>query len=175
MCLDSRKQGRNVVRVASAWTMAVLLALLPIPAAHATAPAALAAFTVQTLDGSTVSTATWTMQGKSLLIYVEANCQPCATLLARLVKKDYPQIAAHAIVIVGGSSPTGTKAVMQLYPELATASWFADPSRATLPALSLSGAPVIMGINGKTVQWSLSGVMKDPEQQRSVLNSWLTK
>ena len=142
---------------------------------RAVAPAPLPSFSVQGLDGSTVSTATWPLKGNSVLIYVEGNCQPCATLLGRLLKKDYPQLASHATIVVGGLDPAGTKALLQLYPDLSSAIWYADPPRAAVSALSLQGAPVTMGLKGNVVQWVWSGVMQDPTRQRSILNTWCGK
>ena len=176
MCPTRRPKPLCSTTPRSFWpALALALALAGIQAAHAAAPAPLPAFSIQALDGSAVSTSTWPLQGKSLLIYVEGNCQPCATLLGRLLKKDYPQLATHAIIIVGGAGPVGAKSVQQLYPDLSSAAWYADPSRAALSALNLQGAPVTMGLNGKVVQWSWSGVMPDAARLRSVLNSWCGK
>src|SRR5277367_4290657 len=84
---------------------------------RAVAPAPLPAFSVQGLDGTSVPSSSFSLKGKSLLIYVEGNCQSCATLLGRLLQKDYPQLALHATIIVGGAGPLGAKALQQLYPD----------------------------------------------------------
>ena len=176
MCLTRRSKPLRSCTPRWLWPGLTLgLALAGMQAAHAAAPAPLPVFSIQALDGSPVSTSTWALQGKSLLIYVEGNCQPCATLLGRLLKKDFPQIAAHTIIIVGGAGPAGAKSLQQLYPDLNSATWYADPARAALSALNLQGAPVTMGLNGKVVQWSWSGVMPDAARLRSVLNSWCGK
>ena len=152
-----------------------LVLILCSSASLAIAPTPLPAISMQTLDGSPVSTSSWNLKGKSLLIYVRADCRSCSALLQSLNKKDYPQLAAHVSIIVADLSPTGAKALQQLYPDLSSATWYVDSSNATAAALKLQGAPVIFGLKDNIVQWALSGVMSDPAQQKSILNTWYEK
>ena len=139
---------------------------------QAIAPTPLPAFSVQGLDGSTVSTSAWSLKGKSLVIYLRGNCQPCTALLGRLRKKDYPQLAGHTTIIVGGVGPADAKALQQLYPDLSAATWYVDPAKTVAGALHLQGAPVILGLQDNVVKWALSGIMQHAAQQKSILNAW---
>jgi len=139
---------------------------------RAIAPTPLAAFSVQALDGSVVSTSTWNLKGKSLLIFVKGNCRACATLLGHLNKKDYPELAAHTSIIVAGVGASEVKTWSRLYPDLSPAAWYVDPQKTSPVALHLQGAPVILVLKDNIVKWALSGEMPKAAQQISVLNTW---
>jgi hypothetical protein len=139
---------------------------------RAIAPTPLPAFSVQALDGSTVSTTTWPLKGKSLLIFVRGNCRACGALLGHLNKKDYPELAGHTIIIVAGVGAAEVKTWSQLYPDLSAATWYVDPSKSAATALHLQGAPIILGLKDNVVKWALSGEMQQSKQQKSVLNTW---
>jgi len=158
-----------------AFWMAMLGAFFGSTASHAIAPTPLPAFSVQDLDGSSVSTSAWPVKGKSLVIYVKGNCQPCAALLERLRKKHYPQLARHTTIIVGGVGAADAKALRLQYPDLSAATWYVDPPKTVATALHLQGAPVILGLQDNVVKWALSGMMHQAEQQQSVLNTWCGK
>jgi hypothetical protein len=169
--------GRGSLRIL--WTrriacwLAIVAAFGLSTTSRAIAPTPLPAFSVQALDGSTVSTTTWPLKGKSLLIYVRGNCRACAALLGHLNKKDYPELAAHATIIVAGAGVSEVKAWSQLYPDLSAATWYADPLKAAGTALHMQGAPVILGLKDNIVQWALSGEMGQGTQQQSALNTWV--
>ncbi|PYV40043.1 MAG: hypothetical protein DMG09_07700 [Acidobacteria bacterium] len=119
---------------------------------------------LQALDGSTVNSSDWPLQGKWVLIYVEGRCGVCTGLLVRLNKGDYPQLAAWTIVIAGGMQPKDV--------HLARASWYADAPKNASAALDLRGAPVILGIQDKVVRWGSSGIPADPKRLQSMLTTW---
>ena len=129
-------------------------------------------FDVQALDGHTVHSADWPLQGKWLVIYVEPRCQACVALLGRLVAQDYPQLPASTIVVAGGMQPDDVKTFQKRFADLAGAQWFADPSKNASSIFKLQGAPVTFGIQNRTVQWSISGILPDPKHLRSALNTW---
>jgi len=130
---------------------------------------------LQALDGSTVKSSDWPLHGKWVLIYVEGRCDVCTGLLGRLNKRDYPQLAAWTIVIAGGVQPEGVQGLQQRFPDLAGASWYADPSRNASAALSLRGAPVILGIQDKIVRWGSTGMPADSKRLQSMLTTWTTQ
>ena len=130
---------------------------------------------LQALDGSTVNSSDWPLQGKWVLIYVEGRCGVCTGLLVRLNKGDYPQLAAWTIVIAGGMQPKDVQALQQRFPDLARASWYADAPKNASAALDLRGAPVILGIQDKVVRWGSSGIPADPKRLQSMLTTWTTQ
>jgi hypothetical protein len=152
--------------------LAILAELCLSPASRAIAPTPLPALSLQGLDGSAVSSTTWQLRGKSLVIYVRGNCRTCFALLGHLSKKDYPALPRHTTIIVSDVSAEEVKTWLHIYPDLTEATWYLDPSKAAATALHLQGAPVILGLKDNVVKWALSGEMQKTAQQKSVLNTW---
>src|SRR5438309_11407390 len=87
-------------------------------------------------DGSTVKSTALPSQGNWLIIYIQPRNQFSDNLL-RLFKKDqYPTLAQHAVIIVGGSVDD-LKSAQARFPELATATWYADTNRTALALMKL--------------------------------------
>jgi hypothetical protein len=76
------------------------------------------------------------------------------------------------VIIVGGSVDD-LKTAQARFPELAAASWYADPNRSAFTLMKLTGAPMILGIKQRTIAWSLSGILSDVNVAKSILNTWL--
>ena len=132
----------------------------------------LPSFEVQSAAGSRVSSSTWKRQGKWVLIYLEGQCAPCTHLLARLTKDKYPQLANQTVIVVGGVRTGDIRAIQKAFPDLAQATWYADPERNAPKALELHGAPVTFGIEDKTLRWAISGIPPSPRLLPSVLKKW---
>jgi hypothetical protein len=130
-------------------------------------------FSVQTLGGSPFRSSDWPLQGKWLVIYVEGRCGTCAGLLGRLNAREYPQLAARTIIIVGDTPLQDAQALQNKFPDLAAAGWYADPPRNASVAFNLHGAPVIIGVQDRVVHWQISGIPADRDVLHSVLTGWL--
>lgn len=52
------------------------------------------------------------------------------------------------------------------------AAWYADPGDAARRALGLRGVPVVLGLDDRSIRWTLSDGLSDPRTQRSILVSW---
>jgi hypothetical protein len=90
-----------------------------------------------------------------------------------LLKKDqYPTLAQHAVIIVGGSVDE-LKTAQTRFPELSSATWYADPNKSAFSLMKLTGAPMILGIKQQTISWSLSGILSDVNVAKSILNTWM--
>jgi hypothetical protein len=50
--------------------------------------------------------------------------------------------------------------------------WYADPDGAARRALGLTGVPVVLGMEGGEIRWTLSGAVADRRRLRSILVSW---
>jgi len=59
------------------------------------------------------------------------------------------------------------------YPDLAAASWYADPTRNAFAQMKLRGVPTVVGVNQQTMKWSVNGVIPDPGTFKAILNSWI--
>jgi hypothetical protein len=175
MFLEFRAAVSNLSgRTALIASFAIVLCLLT-NTGRATQIAPLPNFDVQSLDGSTVRSGDWPLQGKWLVIYVEPRCQPCVTLLSRLTKQDFPQLAAWTIIIAGGLHPDEAKALQKRFPDLAAAQWYADPARNSSASMKSQGAPETFGVQNRNVQWSISGILPDQKHLQSALNTWCTQ
>jgi hypothetical protein len=159
---------KSVLAFIVIWAM---FAMLAIPAA-AVDPVPLPDVQLTAVDGSTVKTAGLPSQGNWILIYVQPRNQFSDNLLRLLKREQYPTLAEHTVIVVGGSVDD-LKGVQSRYPDLATASWYADTNKSAFTTLKLSGAPTILGIKQKTIAWSLSGVLKDVNVSKSILNTWV--
>jgi hypothetical protein len=160
---------QNFTRIiAAALGMVFLLSM----AAAATEPVPLPDIQLTSADGSTVKSSVLPSQGNWLIIYIQPRNQFSDNLL-RLFKKDqYPNLAAHAVIIVGGTVDD-LKNTQARFPDLASASWYADTNRSAFAQMKLTGAPMVLGIKDRMISWSLSGILSDVNVAKSILNTWL--
>lgn len=142
-------------------TLAVAVEPVPLPDIQLTAA-----------DGTTVKSSALPTTGNWLIIYIQPRNQFSDNLLRLLKKDQYPTLAAHAVIIVGGSTDD-LKTAQSRFPDLATATWYADTNRSAFNLMKLTGAPMILGIKQRTITWSLSGVLSDVNVAKSILNTWL--
>jgi len=123
-------------------------------------------------DGTAVKSSALPTTGNWLIIYIQPRNQFSDNLL-RLFKKDqYPTLAQHAVIIVGGSVDN-LKTAQTRFPELAQATWYADTNKSAFTLMKLTGAPMILGIKQRTITWSLSGILSDVNVAKSILNTWV--
>jgi hypothetical protein len=141
--------------------MAVAVEPVPLPDIQLTAA-----------DGSTVKSSALPTTGNWFIIYIQPRNQFSDNLLRLLKKDDYPTLAAHAVIIVGGTTDD-LKTAQARFPDLASATWYADTNRSAFTLMKLTGAPMILGIKQRTISWSLSGVLSDVNVAKSILNTWL--
>lgn len=135
-------------------------------------PVPLPAFEVTGVDGQVVKSSDLPNRGNWLLIYVTPQSHFCDLMLKSMKKDQYPDLPLNAIFIVGGSMDE-VKALQAKYPDLATAAWYADPTRAAFTQMKLHGVPSVVGINQQTMKWIVNGVIPDPGAFKAILNSWI--
>jgi len=131
-------------------------------------------FHVTTADGSLVSSAQFNPSGQWLLIYVAPGSPSCDRLLVALKGWVSPNLLERTVIVVGGSTD-GAQAYLAkaLPPEVGAIAWYADPQDEAWAALRLTGAPVLVGVKEKTIQWSISGVLNDPKVLESAVRTWV--
>ena len=128
-------------------------------------------FQVTALDGTSIKSADLVKQGKWLLIYVQAPCTSCDSMLKAVDATAHPDLPERVAIIVGGTDAPRAASIVSSYPDLAAATWYADPPAAARTALSLPGAPAVLGLKNGELVWSLLGV-PDVESVRSAMASW---
>jgi hypothetical protein len=163
-----RVQDRFLRSIAAILAIAFLLSMTAV----AVEPVPLPDIQLTAANGSTVKSTALPSQGNWLIIYVQPRNQFSDSLL-RLFKKDqYPTLAQHAVIIVGGSIDD-LKNAQTRFPELADATWYADTNRSAFALMKLTGVPMILGIKQRTISWSLSGILADVNVAKSIVNTWL--
>jgi hypothetical protein len=141
--------------------------------AAAIEPMPLPAFQVSTPDGRLVSSADLVSDSQWVMLYVQARCEPCASLLSLASKDDLRSAAPHIVIIVGGGSADDFKTLEAQYPELASAGWYRDPDKKAGATLKLTGTPTIVGVRQSMIQWCFNGLLRDSDKIKSLLSSWL--
>jgi hypothetical protein len=124
------------------------------------------------MDGQTVKTSDLPSKGNWLLIYVSPSSHFSSAMLKQMTKDQYPLLAANAVFLVGGTLDDA-KTILAKYPDLATASWYADPNREAFIQLKLHSMPSVVGVNQQTMKWAVSGMAPDAATFKTIVNSWL--
>ncbi len=163
-----RIQKRFVRAVAISLGVIFLLSI----GAAAVEPVPLPDIQLTAADGSTVKSNALPSQGNWLIIYIQPRNQFSDNLLRLLKKDQYPTLAQHAVIIVGGSVDD-LKTAQIRFPELSLATWYADTNKSAFGLMKLTGAPMILGIKQRTITWTLSGILSDVNVAKSILNTWV--
>ena len=164
------------MRVVGKLVVILLLACLVVTPGNILAidPAPIPDFQLTTLDGQTIKSSDLPAAGSWLLVYVQPTSHYCDQLLKTLTANRFPTLASSAVFIVNGTADDA-KTMKAKYPDLASATWYADPGRAAFAQLKLHGVPVILGVRDQKIQWSLNGILPDSKTMQSILTSWIQK
>jgi len=138
---------------------------------RAAEPRALPVLELTGLDGRSVSRATLATPGAWLLLYTEVQSDASGAFLGRVAADPRLRSRGTIAVVVGGR-PQQAAELAGRFRLLTGASWYADPSRSLSRGLGLAGAPVALGVRGEVVEWSLTGVLADVNQLKSILATW---
>jgi hypothetical protein len=145
---------------------------MALPILRAIEPVPLPALQLLGLDGQAVKTSDLPSKGNWLLIYVNPKSHFCDEMLKLLKRDQYPDLEGSAVFVVAGTVDD-TKAMQAKYPDLAAASWYADPDHGAFVRLKLHGMPTVIGINQQTMRWTVNGVVPDPNTFRTILTGWI--
>jgi hypothetical protein len=131
-------------------------------------------FQLTAADGTMMTSDRLVRPGRWLMIYVQGDCRRCETLLRQVVKEQHPLVPPRLVVIV---APPGADAVRMAadFPDLAESSWFGDPAGTAIAPLQAGTPPVVFGLDGGIIEWSLTGVLAGSPEMMSVLASWIDK
>src|SRR5713226_99720 len=155
------------------WVLLALIFVIPAWAANPL-PMAMPDFQIARPDGTAVSTTQIPQSGKWFLIYTKPNCVSCDRFLRIFSKAENPLLPSHIAIVVSGATPDKIAEIAGKFPDLADATWYADPSEDGTAPLQIKGMPVIFGLNGSTVAWSIMGVPSgDTVRLKAILKSWI--
>ncbi len=139
-------------------------------------PKPLPAFQLTQSDGTTINSQDLPQREKWLLIYTTAECRACDHLLRLINKTEQPDLPDKVVVVVGGATPAKLKQLAEKFPDLAEASWFADPTKDGIAQLKLTATPVVFGLRDHTLAWCVLGILSgDSLKMNSLLASWVEK
>src|ERR1043166_5779907 len=163
-----------MMKTQASWmTMAVAIAMALAANLSAISPTPVPDVKLMTLQGQPSATAALPKDGQWLIVYVRPGCTPCNAFLGAATPKQPQPIGQRIVVVVASAeAETATKLAADR-PELAQASWYLDAEGSLAKALDLHEAPVIMGVSGRTIQWSLAGVLSGGARTRSLMESWI--
>lgn len=157
MSLRSLLLGAGLVAVAAALGWAAPRGPLPV-------------FELASLEGGALTSTQVVREGRWLLVYVSPHSGASGPLLRALEGSEKPD--APSVVVVVGSEAADAKTMAARSEGRLEATWCADPSGAARRALGLTGVPVVLGLQGGEIQWTLSGAVADRRTLRSILASW---
>jgi len=132
----------------------------------------LPAVTLTTANGAAVVSSGVVQPGRWLLVLVGPDCRTCERVLATVRAERDPSLAEHMVILVGGPAASVTP-LSSRFPDLARATWLADPDRRMAAALHLPGTPVILGLSGPETEWSITGVPRTVNDVLSAMRSWI--
>jgi hypothetical protein len=151
----------------------VLAMMSALPLAAQDAPRALPAFSVIDADGRAVGSHSFAQQGRTLVVYIKADCRACDQLLGAISRVGSDSLAPRLVLLIGapveGAATIAERAVPQ---GLRGATWYADREGDAWTALGLTGLPVMMGVDGETIAWTLRGA-QDRRLLESVVRTWI--
>jgi hypothetical protein len=140
---------------------------------HAIERKPLPEFALSALDGTETSSADLVAEGQWLLVYVQMGCPSCDTLMQTLVDQ-HSELARRTVIVIGGVNAATATKLAGAFPALSAARWYADRSNALAETLRAAGVPVVYGLRGKMLEWSLTGIVPDAATYRTTLVSWVT-
>jgi hypothetical protein len=127
------------------------------------------------LDGARVSSLSLTRPEPWLVVIIRRPCGTCDGVLAQLDRSLDVMTSDRTVVILSGMSEPEARLMVGRYPTLAHAGWYRDAEGRVVEALHESSAPVVMGLRGDTVSWTMQGTVLDPTRLSSVVGGWLRR
>lgn len=138
-------------------------------------PRQLPSFTATNRDGQPVATAALPKSDHWLLLYRRDECVACDRLMTVLAASNTaaPRNGQPYVILVGGNQPNGLEIVRARYATLGDAMWLSDRNNEVFTALKPTGAPVLYGMDGTNIAWTVAGNLGDPARIATMASGWL--
>jgi hypothetical protein len=133
----------------------------------------LPAFSITALDGTEATSDSLVSTGQWLLVYLQTGCSACDALM-RAVVEERTDLASHMVIVIGGVDAATAARLAGAFPRLSGARWYADTTNVLGTTLRTPGAPVVYGLRGNMLEWSLTGVVPDAAAYKTALVSWVS-
>lgn len=155
-------------------SVAVIAALLcGVTVARAIERTKIPAFAVTGRDGRSRSSESLQRGGQWLLVVVHPSCKPCDTVLQAVAALPPEPTGSRLVIVISSGTAADVAALVERYPSLTTAEWLTGAAAEVNEALKLTAASALFGVRGNMIEWSVSGVLNDPADVRSIAASWL--
>jgi hypothetical protein len=109
-------------------------------------------------------------EGRWLLVYVSPHSGGSGPLLRALEGSERAE--QPKVVVVVAAEVATAKAMAESFGDRLQAAWYADPAGDARRALGVTGIPVVLGLEGDSIRWTMSGGVSDRRTLRSILVSW---
>ncbi len=110
--------------------------------------------------------------GTWLLVVAEPGCTSCDVMLDAATAAA-SEAGGGVIVVLAGGAAADIEAASQRWPALAETSWFLADRTTVTEVFRLTTRGAIVGVRDGTVEWSLSGVITNPADLRTLCGAWL--
>jgi hypothetical protein len=145
-----------------------------VSAADAAQPATIPDVPLTARDGTPTTTAkALPAQGRWLLLHVQRGSAASASLLGRIQGEAWAAVPPRLIIIVSGTTAAELDQFATKFPALTAATWYADEPAALAAALPIQESPLVLAMNNRGIQWTLSGVLSGSKKMQTVLTSWV--
>jgi hypothetical protein len=133
----------------------------------------LPSFAIATADGEPASSDGLVREGAWVLVFTQMPCRACDAALAAIDETLSPEQAMRVSVIVSAASSAQVTDMRSRLVNLAGAGWYRDDAKAALAALGVTGAPVVVGLQGNRVLWTRNVAALSAAAQQSLVMSWI--
>lgn len=145
------------------------------PRTAAAQPAPLPDVPLIARDGTPTTTAkALPAQGRWLLLHIQRGSAASESLLGRIQGDAWSAVPPRLAIVVSGATAPDVDQLATRFPALAAATWYADQSGALAAALQIQESPLILAVNNRGIQWTLSGVLSGSQRMQTVLTTWVT-
>jgi hypothetical protein len=131
-------------------------------------------FEVTTLDERTVTIGESAFTGHRLIVLVGPDCGPCDQIV-RAVAADQTDVASRTVLIYAGASANQLKVLAEQFPSIPTNAWHRDPELRALESLGVSRVPAIVALRGRSIDWTLTGVLLNESTLGALLSNWVSR
>lgn len=160
MKILTRSRALTMAGVVVATAMIAAQAERPLP------PVALVA------DGTSVMLPAMALEGQWLIVSVAASSPPSTRLLDAMSNWELGPRASR-LLVVAESVADAEPLAAEWAARLPGARWAADPKGEIARSLNLRGAPMVIGVRGREIVWTLAGVLNDPGMLHDITTGWL--
>lgn len=136
-------------------------------------PRLLPAFEVIAADERTLNSQQIAMEGTWILLYLQQDCRLCDLILKVADSEEHPRLGERLIIIEGGVTARQLTTIAGPFSRVPQTAWHADPRLEAFERLQVPGVPAVMGMRGRSIEWTLSGVLLNSGTLESLFASWV--